>query len=134
MLPDHHPRTSLIAAKTSSGVRSTVKVAVKSLLVMVLCLLLESCSCHRGGPLRRDDGVESVGAAPAVAADPVSSRVFRLARTAGHPIEIPWRTLLPGSKPSWTTVSFTTPCPASSMPKATLERGSARQASAVASS
>jgi hypothetical protein len=31
MLPDHHPRTSLIAAKTYSGVRSTVKVAVKSL-------------------------------------------------------------------------------------------------------
>src|ERR1022692_2892446 len=40
MLPDHHPRTSLIAAKTSSWVRSTVKVAVKSLLVMVFVSFL----------------------------------------------------------------------------------------------
>src|SRR5271165_4781600 len=29
MSPDHHPRTLLIAAKTSSGVWSTVKVSVR---------------------------------------------------------------------------------------------------------
>ena len=35
---------------------------------------------------------------------PVSSRVFRLARTAGQPLEMAWRTSLPGSKLSWMTV------------------------------
>jgi hypothetical protein len=65
--------------------------------------------------------------------DPVSSRVFRLARTAGHPSEIAGSTALPGAKPSWVTVSLTTPWPTSSMSKATLERASARQVAAVAS-
>ena len=37
--------------------------------------------------------------------DPVSSRVFRLARTAGHPSEIAGSTALPGAKPSWVTLS-----------------------------
>src|ERR1022692_5114401 len=37
-----------------------------------LCLLLESWFCHRGGPPRRDDGAESVGAAPAVVAQAAS--------------------------------------------------------------
>ena len=64
--------------------------------------------------------------------DPVSSRVFRLARTAGHPSEIAGSTALPGAKPSWVTVSLTVPWPTSSMSKATLERSSARQAAAVA--
>jgi len=64
--------------------------------------------------------------------DPVSSRVFRLARTAGHPSEMAGSTALPGAKPSWVTVSLTTPWPTSSMSKATLERASARQAAAVA--
>ena len=59
--------------------------------------------------------------------EPVSSRVFRPARTAGQPSEIAGRTLLPGAKPSWVTVSLTVPCPTSSMSNATLERGSARQ-------
>jgi hypothetical protein len=40
----------------------------------------------------------------------------------------------PGEKPSWVTVSFTTPRPASSMSKVTFERGFARQTRAVASS
>src|ERR1022692_2599258 len=65
MLPDHHPRTSLIAAKTSSGVRSTVKVAVKSLLVMVFVSFLnralvivgarrvETTESNRSGQLRQ---------------------------------------------------------------------------------
>ena len=39
--------------------------------------------------------------------DPVSSSVFRLARTAGHPSEIAGSTALPGAKPSWVTVSLT---------------------------
>ena len=46
-------------------------------------------------------------------------------QTAGHPWLTPSSTPLPGTKPSWTTVSLTTPGPASSMSKATLERGSA---------
>src|SRR5215472_6996952 len=66
--------------------------------------------------------------------DPVSSRVLRLARTAGHPSEMAGSTALPGAKPSWVTVSLTTPWPTSSISKATLERASARQAAAVASS
>ena len=39
-------------------------------------------------------------------ADPVSRIVLRLDTTAGHPWEIPASTPLPGSKPSWTTVSW----------------------------
>ena len=66
--------------------------------------------------------------------DPVSSRVLRLARTAGHPSEMAGSTTLPGANPSWVTVSLTAPWPTSSMSKATLERASARQAAAVASS
>ena len=66
--------------------------------------------------------------------DPVSSRVLRLARTAGHPSEMAGSTALSGAKPPWVTVSLTTPWPASSISKATLERASARQAAAVASS
>ena len=66
--------------------------------------------------------------------DPVSSRVLRLARTAGHPSEMAVSTALPGAKPSWVTVSLATPWPTSAMSKATLERASARQAAAVASS
>src|ERR1700751_385644 len=66
--------------------------------------------------------------------DPVSSSVFRLARTAGHPSEIAGSTALPGAKPSWVTGSLTTPWPTSSMSKVTLERASARQVAAVASS
>src|ERR1039457_5757370 len=53
MLPDHHPRTSLIAAKTSSGVQSTVKVAVTSLLVMIFVSFLKRgfvvVEARRGG-------------------------------------------------------------------------------------
>ena len=55
--------------------------------------------------------------------EPVSRRVLRLARTAGQPSEMPWRTELPGSNPSWTTVSFATPCPTSSMSKGHLGSG-----------
>jgi len=43
--------------------------------------------------------------------DPVSSRVLRLARTAGHPSEMAGKTALPGAKPSWVTVSLTAPWP-----------------------
>ena len=50
--------------------------------------------------------------------------------TAGHPPLTPWSTALPGSKPSCTTVSLTTPPPASSMSKATRERGSAPHSAA----
>jgi hypothetical protein len=35
--------------------------------------------------------------------DPISSRVFRLDRTAGHPSEMAGSTVLPGAKPSWVT-------------------------------
>ncbi len=37
--------------------------------------------------------------------DPVSSRVLRLARTAGHPSEMAGSAALPVAKPSWVTVS-----------------------------
>ncbi len=71
---------------------------------------------------------ERSGGAPRYGrAAPVSRRVFRLESTAGQPCEIACRTLLAGKKPSWMTVSFTTPCPTPSMSKATFERGSARQ-------
>jgi hypothetical protein len=40
--------------------------------------------------------------------------------TADHSLVIPSRTSRPGSKPSWTTVSLTTPGAVSSMSKATL--------------
>jgi len=128
LLRVHHPRTSLIAAKTSSWVRSAVKVAVKSLLVRVFVLFLnralvavgarcvETTESNPSAQLRQSSlrpphaTARPVGrrrsrlpAWPAVyvqgSADPVSSRVFRLARTAGHPFEIPRRTSLPGTKP-----------------------------------
>ena len=97
--------------------------------------------CRRAARRRRRGRTE-YGGTPATRrllhevrrADPVSSRVFKLARTAGHPSEIAGITALPGAKPSWVTVSLTTPWPTSSMSKATLERASARQVAAVASS
>ena len=54
--------------------------------------------------------------------EPVSSMVFRLARTAGHPAEMPCRTRLSGSKSPWTTVSLATPLSSGSMSKATVDR------------
>ena len=65
--------------------------------------------------------------------EPVSSSVFRLDRTAGQPSEMAGSTALPGEKPSWLTVSLTTPRSLSSMSNATSERGSARHAAAVSS-
>jgi hypothetical protein len=43
--------------------------------------------------------------------------------TSGQPMLTIWTMVLPGSKPSWMTVSFT-PWVAGSMSKVTLERGS----------
>ncbi len=63
---------------------------------------------------------------------PVSTRVLRAEMTAGHPPLMPWSTALPGSKPSCTTVNFTTPLPPSSMSNATFERGSAPHSAARA--
>ncbi len=54
--------------------------------------------------------------------------------TAGHPFVMPLRTSLPGSRRSWTTVSFTTPPAASSRSKATVQRVSARQVATVSTS
>src|SRR5712692_2677296 len=54
---------------------------------------------------------------------PVSSRVLRLARMAGQPPLMLSSTVLPGSKPSCTTVSLTF-SPSGSMSKVTFDRGS----------
>src|SRR5258708_3183596 len=63
-----------------------------------------------------------------VSALPVSSRLLRLARIAGHPLEMPSRSLLPASKSSWVSVSFTT-LPCGARVKTTLVGRSLRAAS-----
>ena len=95
-----------------------------------LCGVPRPCRLMDPWRARRQPGShdERSGGAPRYGrAAPVSRRVFRLESTAGQPCEIACRTLLAGKKPSWMTVSFTTPCPTPSMSKATFERGSARQ-------
>ena len=62
---------------------------------------------------------------------PVSTSVFSLEKTAGHPSEIAGRISLQVSKPSWTRANLTTPFPTSSMSRDTLESGSALHFAAV---
>ena len=67
---------------------------------------------------------------------PVSSSVLRLESTRGQPRPTIDATVLPGSNPSCTTVSFTS-SPSGSMSKLTFDRGSAAirsRASSVSSS
>src|SRR5450631_521789 len=54
MSPDHHPRTLLMAAKTSSGLWSTLKAAVKLWACMVLsCHVMDLVVCGLLGPSSR---------------------------------------------------------------------------------
>src|SRR5216684_1903120 len=63
MSPDHHPRTSLMAAKASSGVWSTVKVLVKLLSFMIFSTF------SRTRPLCEPTGLAGAALVPVVDLD-----------------------------------------------------------------
>src|SRR6185312_12356815 len=93
-------------------------------------MLLAHAGTVSGARAERDCPIH---APPMARGSPVSSSVLRLAITAGQPWLMPASTLLPGSKPLWTTVSLTS-SPWSSISKLTFERGSDANSLYVASS
>src|SRR4030095_15212749 len=94
---------------------------------VLLGLLAFLWAVASASPARRHRATSSspdVGGQPSPGSgSPVSSSDFRLATTFGQPSLTISARLDPGSKPSWTTVSFTT-CAASSIVKAPFYRAS----------